>query len=195
MDRRNFTQLAAPRHPGQDAGRSGAILGCGTNDGRNRRERHHQEAMLIDAELTDGPTLSIGMLLYPCMFLQNLVRPLTVFEALMNRDIHVLWTNLDPVGNDGAGSPALIPVKPTTTFDQCPALLDVLFVPGGVPGGFAMMEDRTVLDFLARAERTLRHQRMHRFADSRRGRPARRLPGHLPRICALNKGRSSRIGC
>ncbi len=119
-------------------------------------DRHHQEAMRRYDELTGGPKLSIGMLVYPGMFLQDLVGPLTLFEALMNRDIHLLWKNLDPVGNDGGGSTALIPVKPTTTFDDSPGQFDVLFVPGGIPGTFTMMEDPVVLDFLAQAAKNAR---------------------------------------
>jgi cyclohexyl-isocyanide hydratase len=67
----------------------------------------------------------------------------------MNREIHLLWKNLEPVGNETPGQSALIPVKPTTTFAQCPEKLDVLFVPGGVPGTLTMMEDPEVLRFLA----------------------------------------------
>lgn len=150
MDRRDFTRLAALSIlarvlAGAAPSHAAAPVTAET------AERHHQEAMLRYAELTSGPRLSIGMLVYPGMFLQDLVGPLSMFEALMNRDIHLLWKNLDPVGNDGSGGPALIPVKPTTTFSQCPTQLDVLFVPGGVPGSFTMMEDSTVLDFLARA--------------------------------------------
>jgi cyclohexyl-isocyanide hydratase len=40
-------------------------------------------------------------------------------------------------------------VPPTRTFTDCPEKLDVLFVPGGVPGTLTMMEDKEVLDFLA----------------------------------------------
>ena len=40
-------------------------------------------------------------------------------------------------------------MTPTTTFADCPRDLDVLFVPGGVPGTLTMMEDPEVLAFLA----------------------------------------------
>jgi cyclohexyl-isocyanide hydratase len=115
---------------------------------RAERERRHEEAMNRYKALWDGPKLSIGMLVYPGMFLQDLVGPLTMFESLMNRDIHLLWKNRQTVANEDPGHPALIPVTPTTTFAECPERLDVLFVPGGVPGTLTMMEDREVLDFL-----------------------------------------------
>ena len=78
------------------------------------------------------------------------------YEALMNRDIHLLWKNLDVVAGDKPETPVLIPVKPTTTFQDCPEKLDVLFVPGGVPGTFNMMEDEEVLAFLAEKGKTAR---------------------------------------
>lgn len=144
MDRREFMRLAAATGvAGLGNGASGADLPASVTKARSP----HDEAMARYADFTGGPKLTLGLLVYPGMFLQDLVGPLTLFEALMNRDIHLLWKNLEPVGQ--VGGSALIPVKPTTTFAQCPDKLDVLFVPGGVPGTFAMMEDRETLDFLA----------------------------------------------
>jgi cyclohexyl-isocyanide hydratase len=118
---------------------------------------HHEAAMQRYAKFTSGPKVTIGMVLYPGMFLQDLVGPLTVFEALMNKEIHLLWKTLEPVGNEAGGPAPLIPVTPTTTFANCPAHLDVLFVPGGVPGTFTMMEDPEVLAFLADKGKTARY--------------------------------------
>lgn len=111
-------------------------------------DEHHRRTMDRYADLAGGDKLTIGMLVYPGMFLQDLVGPLAVFEALMNRDIHLLWKTTEPVGNEGAGAKALIPVTPTTAFKDCPSRLDVLFVPGGVPGTLTLMEDPEVLAFL-----------------------------------------------
>lgn len=147
MDRRHFIRLAAASGV---AGLTGAAQAAAPAP--DTTQRQHEEAMTRYADLTGGRRLTLGLLVYPGMFLQDLVGPLTVFEALMNRDIHLLWKNLEPVGN--AGQTSLIPVQPTTTFAQCPEKLDVLFVPGGVPGTFAMMEDRDVLDFLAEKGKT-----------------------------------------
>jgi cyclohexyl-isocyanide hydratase len=112
-------------------------------------EQHHLDVMQRHRAMLGGRHLQIGMLVYPGMFLQDLVGPLTVFEALLDRDIHLLWKNRQPVGPEKPEHPGLIPVPPTTTFADCPAQLDVLFVPGGIPGTLTMMEDREVLDFLA----------------------------------------------
>ncbi len=109
----------------------------------------HEEAMARHAAFGAGPKLTIGMLVYPGMFLQDLVGPLAMFESLMNREIHLLWKTRDVVANERPEHPALIPVTPTTSFAECPERLDVLFVPGGVPGTLTMMEDAEVLAFLA----------------------------------------------
>lgn len=160
MDRRYFVRLAAFSSlaglfgPARSAevGSSAEVVTKAT------AEQQHLEAMQKYDALTGGPKLTIGMLVYPGMFLQDLVGPLAVFEALMNREIHLLWKNLDPVGNEQPGPPAaLIPVKPTTTFADCPNNLDVLFVPGGVPGTLTMMEDPEVIAFLADKGKTARY--------------------------------------
>lgn len=112
-------------------------------------DQQHLDAMNKYAELTGGPKIIIGMLVYPGMFLLDMAGPLAVFESLMNREIHLLWKNLGPVGGENPEHKTLIPVTPTTAFSDCPEHLDVLFVPGGVPGTLTMMEDPEVLRFLA----------------------------------------------
>jgi cyclohexyl-isocyanide hydratase len=151
MDRRYFTRILAAlgaaslvASPATQAQQQPAA-----EPAKEAVDAHSHDAMQRYAALLSGDKLTIGLVLYPGMFLQDLVGPLTVFEALMNRDIHLLWKNLEPVGSEGAKQTALIPVKPTTSFANCPDKLDVLFVPGGVPGTLTMMEDPEVLAFLA----------------------------------------------
>lgn len=109
-------------------------------------------AMAKHAALLAGPKLTIALMPFPGMFLQDLVGPLTMFEALLNRDVLLVWKDKQPIA---AGSG--LTLTPTTTFAECPEQLDVLFVPGGVPGTFAMMEDAEVLDFLAARGKTARY--------------------------------------
>lgn len=85
----------------------------------------------------------IAMLVHPKMVLQDLVGPMTVFN-IMHSEIHLVWKTLDPVMSEIG-----VPITPSTTFADCPADLDVLFVPGGLDGSIAMMEDDAVLAFLA----------------------------------------------
>ena len=160
MDRRKFIQLAS------STGAAIALAKLATAEAAesekrtveaSEEEKQHTDAMSKYAELTGGDKLVIGMLVYPGMFLQDLVGPLTVFEALMNRDIHLVWKNLDVVGNENPAQAKLIPVRPTITFKDCPKNLDVLFVPGGVPGTLNMMEDPEVLAFLAGQGKTAKY--------------------------------------
>ena len=112
-------------------------------------EQKHLEIMSRYQSFLIGDKLTIGMLVYPGMFLMDLMGPLTVFEAMLNRDIHLLWKDLKPVNEKPAGSTSVsIPITPTTTFNNCPNNLDVLFVPGGVPGTFNLMRDPEVISFL-----------------------------------------------
>lgn len=110
------------------------------------------QAMAKHAALLAGPKLTIALMPYPGMFLQDLVGPLTMFEALLNRDVLLVWKDKAPIPV-GTG----LTLTATTTFAECPEQLDVLFVPGGVPGTFAMMEDPQVLDFLAARGKTARY--------------------------------------
>ncbi len=92
--------------------------------------------------------VSIGMLVYPGMFLQDLIGPLTVFEAMKQADIHLLWKDRNPLPQIEEESSGSISVTPTTAFRDCPPRLDVLFVPGGAQGTVRMMQDSEVLSFL-----------------------------------------------
>lgn len=85
----------------------------------------------------------IAMLVHPKMVLQDLVGPQTVFNV-MHSEIHLVWKDLNPVSTDLG-----LPITPSTTFEDCPADLDVLFVPGGLGGSIAIMDDPEVLEFLA----------------------------------------------
>ena len=90
-----------------------------------------------------GPKLQVAMLVYPKMVLLDLVGPQTILNIL-GSDIHLVGKTLAPVPTDvGIG------VTPTTNFDDCPADLDVLFVPGGLLGSIAAMQDEPTLRFLA----------------------------------------------
>lgn len=155
MDRRKFISLSALSGIAALLGRSCEAEAL-PQPAMQSEQARHLNAMQEYTELTNAPKAVIGMLVYPGMFLQDMVGPLTVFEALMNREIHLLWKDLSPVKNVSSGHPALIPVTPTTAFKDCPERLDVLFVPGGVPGTFAMMEDEEVLNFLAEKGKTAR---------------------------------------
>jgi cyclohexyl-isocyanide hydratase len=84
------------------------------------------------------------MLVHPDMVLLDLVGPQTVMSLSMAK-VHLVWKERTAVSTDVG-----IMVQPTTTFTDCPERLDVLFVPGGLKGTIAAMDDPDVVEFLAR---------------------------------------------
>lgn len=111
----------------------------------------HEHALMTQyADLLNHPKVTVGLVVYPGMFLMDLVGPLSVFDSLMNKEIHLLWKDTRPFPAQRSANRVLMDVTPTTSFSDCPEQLDVLFVPGGVPGTFDLMQDQTVLQFLKR---------------------------------------------
>lgn len=88
--------------------------------------------------------LEIGMVLFPGFTMLDLVGPLTVFSA--HSKIYLLSKSMEPVVSDSGD----IKMLPTTVFRDCPAKLDVLFVPGGY-GTFEAMKDVELIEFLKSA--------------------------------------------
>jgi cyclohexyl-isocyanide hydratase len=93
----------------------------------------------------------IAMLVHHKMVMQDFIGPLTVFN-LLHSEIHLVWKKHEPVMTEVG-----LPVMPSTPFADCPANLDVLFVPGGLEGSMMMMEDQEVLEFLADRGKTARY--------------------------------------
>lgn len=149
MNRREFGRAAV-------AGAIASLIKAETAQGQTPRSgdsiNEHQDGMAKYADLMGGEKLTLGLVAYPGMFLQDLVGPLTVFEALMNRDIHIIWKDKKPVSTG-----SLISITPTTTLAETPKDLDVLFLPGGMPGTTDMMKDREILDFLAEKAKTAKY--------------------------------------
>ncbi|MDX2044361.1 MAG: DJ-1/PfpI family protein [Acidobacteriota bacterium] len=145
MNRREFGKISA-------TATLASFLPLSGNAQQTNQHQDHEAAMKQAENLMGGAKLKIAMLAYPGMYLQDLVGPLTMFEALMNRDIHLVWKDKQPVK---AGS--LVAITPNTTLKDCPDNLDVLFVPGGLPGTQQMMEDDEVLNFLAEKGKTAKY--------------------------------------
>jgi len=83
-----------------------------------------------------------AMLVHPGMVMLDLVGPQTVFALTMGQ-VHLAWKSMTPVGTDIG-----VNVMPTTTFANCPRDVDVLFVPGGLGGTTALLNDDETLAFL-----------------------------------------------
>jgi cyclohexyl-isocyanide hydratase len=86
-------------------------------------------------------TLQIGFLLFPQVQQLDLTGPYDVLASLPDVKVHLVWKDLVPVTASTG-----LQLKPTTTFEDCPAL-DVICVPGGSGVG-PLMEDDQTLDFL-----------------------------------------------
>ena len=89
----------------------------------------------------DAP--KIAMLVYPKMVALDLIGPLTVFNIL-RCNVMLVWKDKVPVSTD-----VRLPIAATHTFDEVPANVDVLFVPGGRMGTVDCMNDPAVMAFLA----------------------------------------------
>ena len=97
----------------------------------------------------DLPRLKIAMIAYPDLTVIDLVGPQAVFST--TSDTYIVARTLDPVLGDSGMS-----ILPTTTYDDCPDDLDVLFVPGG-RGALEAMQDPELLDFLRDRAKTARY--------------------------------------
>lgn len=92
---------------------------------------------------TPRPRLQIAMLVHPDMTALDLVAPQLVFATLGDADTHLVWKDLSPVTTDSG-----LKILPSTTFADAPAAPDILFVPGGLKGTTALLQDEDTLRFL-----------------------------------------------
>jgi cyclohexyl-isocyanide hydratase len=97
----------------------------------------------IHRSVPTGPAQQIAMLVYPAFTTLDLVGPHQVLAALGNVQVHLVWKTKAIVVSDSG-----LPIQPTATLKECPANVDILFVPGGLEGTTAIMNDPEVLAFL-----------------------------------------------
>ena len=88
----------------------------------------------------NGKQLEVAMLLYPNLTLLDLVGPQMALTGPAR--VHLVWKTRDLVTSDGG-----ISIQPSMTLQDCPADLDVLFVPGG-GGMIEVMKDAEVMAFV-----------------------------------------------
>ncbi len=85
----------------------------------------------------------IAFLLYPQFTALDVVGPHYMLASLMGSTTYLVAKTLDPVESDLRMS-----IVPSTTFEQCPADLDIICVPGGSNGTLAAMQDEATIAFL-----------------------------------------------
>ena len=100
---------------------------------------------MTPSEKTSTP-LNIGIVLFENATLMDFAGPWDVFKRLPDTTTHLIAHDLTQVTTSG------MPVTPTCTWAECPAL-DVICVPGG-PGHIRAMEDDVLLDHLRRQAET-----------------------------------------
>jgi putative intracellular protease/amidase len=86
-----------------------------------------------------GRRPEIAMVLYNGMTLLDTIGPMTALNAATQ--VYLVAETKDPIIADTGNA-----ILPTTTFDECPKDLDVLFVGGG---SFLVLKDKTMLRFIA----------------------------------------------
>lgn len=92
---------------------------------------------------TSRPRLQIVMLVHPDMTALDLVAPQLVFATMGDADTYLVWKDLSPVTTDSG-----LKLLPNSTFADAPAAPDILFVPGGLKGTTALLQDEDTLRFL-----------------------------------------------
>lgn len=86
----------------------------------------------------------IAMLVYPDFTALDLVGPQYMLSGLMGAKVHLVAATRDPVKSDTG-----LVFTPSMTLAECPAELDVLFVPGGARGTIAAMRDKALIEWVA----------------------------------------------
>lgn len=90
----------------------------------------------------------IAMLLYPEFTALDLVGPHHMLASLLGATVHLVAATREPVHSDAG-----IGFMPSMTFDETPAELDILFVPGGGDGTLRAMQDARLIDWVAKRGR------------------------------------------
>jgi putative intracellular protease/amidase len=87
----------------------------------------------------------VAMLLYPGFTALDLVGPHYFFACMFGAKVHLVTTAAPdtPVPSDLG-----LAIQPTTTMQDCPRDLDLIFVPGGTDGTMKVMNDPLAIDWL-----------------------------------------------
>lgn len=85
----------------------------------------------------------IGFVIYPGFTALDMVGPHYMLTNLMGATTHIVAKSKEPVASDTG-----LIFTPSVTFSECPAELDILFVPGGSTGTLAAIRDHETLSFI-----------------------------------------------
>ena len=115
-----------------------------SDDAEDQAVSAHMRLMAVPGMNMHGHE-RVAMLLYPGFTALDLVGPHYFFASMMGAKVHLVSTqnDLSPVASDLG-----LAIAPTTTLQDCPDDLTVIFVPGGTTGTLAAASDLKVLKFL-----------------------------------------------
>lgn len=88
-------------------------------------------------------TEKIAFLIYPEFTALDMVGPYHMLTSLMGATTHVVAKTREIVKSDAG-----LMFQPSATFEDCPADLDIICVPGGSAGTLAAMQDEVTIRFL-----------------------------------------------
>jgi putative intracellular protease/amidase len=94
-------------------------------------------------DLSSKKTYQVAMLAYPGMTALDLIGPQYAFASIMGAEVSLVAKSSAPLRTDTG-----VTLMPDLTFQQCPAQLDILFVPGGSRGTVAAMNDPETVAFI-----------------------------------------------
>jgi cyclohexyl-isocyanide hydratase len=146
MERRDFLRLAALAGATLPAGAVAAEPGSWARLKADAASyRAHAELMYLTPDLEMHGSEKIALVLYPGFTALDLVGPQYFLASLLGAELRLVTTGdtLDPVATDTG-----LAVVPTHTLANCPADLDVLFVPGSAAGVARALRDTALIDFL-----------------------------------------------
>lgn len=121
-----------------------ALIAAGTTAGAEEKPPAEKHASMKDAPKGWHGDEVIGMLIYPQFTALDLFGPHHVLISMMGAKVLLVAKTLEPVATDTG-----VKIVPTTTFEQCPEKLSVLFVPGGTQGTLAAARDQETREFVA----------------------------------------------
>lgn len=94
----------------------------------------------------------IAFLIYPQFTALDMVGPHHMLTGLMGATVHLVARTREPVRSDTG-----LVFVPSATFEECPADLDIVCVPGGTRGTLAAMQDEATMTFLKDRGRRAKH--------------------------------------
>ncbi|MEY4765475.1 MAG: Isonitrile hydratase [Pseudomonadota bacterium] len=135
-----FAQKAQAAKPGQTAANRPAVVG------------DRAQATIDDLNtFMGGELVRVGIVLYPGVYAMDVVNLVSVFQSLGGAIVHLISRDKEVVTNEPADPVSLVPLTPTETYADAPKELDVLVLPGTLPGKYGLLEDQALMAYLAEA--------------------------------------------